>query len=123
MTARCGISPGPTFFATTKYSSDFIRKRKQKRVLLCPKQYIVLLDFSLTVKAATLIFISGCGSATSSAKQGKSGSIYNLVKNSEVVWAAQMCVYFMKILTVYTMNSHLLTLIAHNHKIYVFVVH
>ena len=25
--------------------------------------YIVLLDFSLTVKAATLIFISGCGSA------------------------------------------------------------
>ena len=43
--------------------------------------YIVLLDFSLSVKAATLIFISGCGSAISSAKQGKSGSIYNLVKN------------------------------------------
>ena len=41
----------------------------------------VLLDFSLTAKAATLIFISGRGSATSSAKQGKSGSIYNLVKN------------------------------------------
>ena len=35
----------------------------------------------LTVKAATLIFISGRGSASSSAKQGKSGSIYNLVKN------------------------------------------
>ena len=33
----------------------------------------VLLDFSLTVKAATLIFISGCGSAILSAKQGKSG--------------------------------------------------
>ena len=33
----------------------------------------VLLDFSLTVKAATLIFISGCGSAISSAKEGKSG--------------------------------------------------
>ena len=31
----------------------------------------VLLDFSLTVKAATLIFISGCGSAISSAKEGK----------------------------------------------------
>ena len=31
---------------------------------------IVLLDFSLTVKAATLIFISGRGSAISSAKQG-----------------------------------------------------
>ena len=42
---------------------------------------LVLLDFSLTVKAATLIFISGRGSAISSAKQGKSGSIYNLVKN------------------------------------------
>ena len=41
----------------------------------------VLLDFSLTVKAATLIFISGRCSAISSAKQGKSGSIYNLVKN------------------------------------------
>ena len=42
-------------------------------------QYI-LLDFSLTVKAATLIFISGCGSAISSAKEGKSGLIFNLVK-------------------------------------------
>ena len=36
----------------------------------------VLLDFSLTVKAAILIFILGCGSAISSAKEGKSGSIY-----------------------------------------------
>ena len=44
--------------------------------------YIALLiDFSLTVKAATLIFISGCGSAISSAKEEKSGYIYNLVKN------------------------------------------
>ena len=34
----------------------------------------ILIDFSLTVKAATLIFISGRGSAISSAKQGKSGS-------------------------------------------------
>ena len=41
----------------------------------------VLIDFSLTLKAATLIFISGRGSANSSARQGKSGSIYNLVKN------------------------------------------
>ena len=31
----------------------------------------------LTVKAATLIFVSGRGSAFSSAKEGKSGSIYN----------------------------------------------
>ena len=42
---------------------------------------LILLDFSLTVKAATLIFISGCGSAISSAKEGKSGFIYNLVKS------------------------------------------
>ena len=33
----------------------------------------VLIDFSLTVKAATLIFISARGSAILSAKQGKSG--------------------------------------------------
>ena len=30
----------------------------------------VVLDFSLTVKAATLIFISGCGSAILYAKEG-----------------------------------------------------
>ena len=42
---------------------------------------LVLLDFSLTVKAAILILISGRGSSISSAKQGKSGSIYNLVKS------------------------------------------
>ena len=41
----------------------------------------ILIDFSLTVKAATLIFISRRGSAISSTKQGKSGSIYNLMKN------------------------------------------
>ena len=44
-------------------------------------QLNILLDFSLTVKAATLIFISGCGSAISSAKEGKSGFIFNLVKS------------------------------------------
>ena len=37
--------------------------------------------FSLTVKVVTLIIISGSGYAISSAKQGKSGSIYNLVNN------------------------------------------
>ena len=47
----------------------------------CTISAFLLLDFSLTVKAATLVFISGTGSAISSAKQGKSGSIYNLVKN------------------------------------------
>ena len=41
----------------------------------------ILLDFWLTVKAATLILISGCGSAISSAKEGKSGFTYNLVKS------------------------------------------
>ena len=41
----------------------------------------ILLDFSLTVKATTLIFISGCGSAISYAKEGTSGLIYNLVKS------------------------------------------
>ena len=44
-------------------------------------QSFVLLDFSLTVKKATLIFISGRGSAISSAKEGKSGFIYNVVKS------------------------------------------
>ena len=41
----------------------------------------ILLDFLLTVKAATLIFISGRGSAIPSAKKGKSGFIHNLVKS------------------------------------------
>ena len=41
----------------------------------------VLLDLSLSVKVATLIFISGFGSAISSAKEGKSGFIYNLVRS------------------------------------------
>ena len=40
-----------------------------------------MLDFSLTVKVATLIFISRRGSAISSAKEGKSGFIHNLVKS------------------------------------------
>ena len=41
----------------------------------------ILIDFSLTVKAATLMFMSGHGSAISSAKEGKSGSIDNLIKS------------------------------------------
>ena len=44
------------------------------------KTTTILLDFSLTAKAATLILISGCGSAIPSAKEGKSDCIYNLVK-------------------------------------------
>ena len=47
----------------------------------CLKTMGLLIDFSFTVKAATLIFIPGRGSAISSVKQGKAGTIYNLVKN------------------------------------------
>ena len=81
---------------------------------------IVFIDFSLTVKASTLIFISGCGLAISSAKEGKSGFIYNLVKSWSAFWATQASVHFMKILTVYTLNSHLLTFKAHYRKMCVF---
>ena len=87
---------------------------------LQPSQDTLLIDFSLTVKAATLIFIPWRRSAISSANEGKSGFIYNLVKNKYVVWAAQTCVHFMQILTVNTLNSHLLILKAHNHKMYVY---
>ena len=37
------------------------------------RKLTVLTDCSLTVKAVTLIFISGCGSAIPFAKEGKSG--------------------------------------------------
>ena len=40
-------------------------------------EYAALIDFSITVKVATLILISRRVSAISSAKRGKSGSIYN----------------------------------------------
>ena len=90
----------------------------QQQLLQIINQSIILFDLSLTVKAATLIYIFGCGSAISSAKEGKSGFINTLVLIS--FWAAQTCVHFMKILTVYTLNSHLLTLKAHTHKMYVF---
>ena len=49
--------------------------------LWCSYRHKYLLDFSLTVKSATLIFIYGCGSAISYSKEGNSGSIYNLVKS------------------------------------------
>ena len=66
-------------------SEDATNKQgdSNSEVIICfvQHQQIVLLDFSLTVKAPTLIFISGCGSAISSAKEGKSGFIYNLVKS------------------------------------------
>ena len=43
--------------------------------------FLLLIDFSLTVKAAPLIFIPGRGSTISYAKEGKSGFIYDLVKS------------------------------------------
>ena len=52
-------------------------RKTYNNLLIAP----VLIDFSLTVKAATLIFISGRGSAISSAMDGKSGFICNLVKS------------------------------------------
>ena len=65
----------------------FSLKHIQKRTQICVHRrsfpdLLLLIDFSLTVKAATLIFISGRGrgSAISSVKERKSGSIYNLVK-------------------------------------------
>ena len=57
-------SAGDLGTASSKFSGDY-----------------VLLGFSLTVKVATLIFISGRCSAISSTKQGNSGLIYNLVKS------------------------------------------
>ena len=59
----------------------------QNTFLILDKRFIkvncILLDFSFTVRAATLIFISGRGSAISSAKEGKPGFVYT-------------CVHFMK---------------------------
>ena len=50
-------------------------------ILLFVQQYLNYLLVSAVGKAATLIFISGRGSAISSAKEGESGFIYNLVKS------------------------------------------
>ena len=63
-------------FIVSNQKEEFICTKRVSFLLFLNKT-IVLLDFSLTVKAATLIFISGRGSAISSAKEGKSGFIYN----------------------------------------------
>ena len=83
----------------------------------------VLLDLSLAVKAATLIFICVCGSAISSAKQGKSGFIYNLVRGFKISVLSHANVHAFHENPNCTLNSHLLTLKAHNHKMYVFVIY
>ena len=58
---------------------DLLPLANHKLYVTFEKLVHVLLDFSLTVKAVTLIFISGCGSAIISAKEANSGFIYNLV--------------------------------------------
>ena len=74
--------PGAHFDYSGVINFLLIHKLKRRKLHLTTNgPYFVLLDFSLTVKAATLIFISGRGSAISSAKEGKSGFIYNLVKS------------------------------------------
>ena len=61
----------------------------------------LLIDFLLTAKAVILVFISGRGSAISSAKQWKSGSIYILVKKlisclsrAQSITKSQLYIYF-----------------------------
>ena len=65
----------------TKLKAESTCENLAKTISAYIAQQQVLVDFSLTVKAATLIFISGRGSAFSSAKEGKSGFIYKLVKS------------------------------------------
>ena len=60
---------------------SYLVYEKGYKVGRCHHLCLLLIDFSLTVKAATLIFISWRGSAISSAEEGKSGFIYNLVKS------------------------------------------
>ena len=73
----------------------------------------VLIHFSLTVKAATLVFIFGHGSAISSAKEGKTFG-----KALISFWG----VHFIKVLTIYTLTSHALTLKAHATKSRMFLL-
>ena len=52
----------------------------------------ILLDVSLTVKTATLIFISGRGSAISSAKKGKCSDIKPVRKEEgKSYWKIPLC--------------------------------
>ena len=67
----------------------------------------------MTVKAATLIFISGRGSAIN---EGNQGLFIIWLKQIISCLSAQTCVYFTKIVTVITLNSQLFTHKAHNTK-------
>ena len=74
--------------------------------------YRILIDFSLTVKAAPLIFISERGKVTSSAKEGKSGFIYNFVNSKLAFWAPQMHASPNRL----SLTSHVLT--HHNSRMF-----
>ena len=58
-----------------------VGEKSYNTIVKWESRYTLLIDFSLTVKAAILMFISGRGSAISSAKEWKSGFIHNLVKS------------------------------------------
>ena len=77
---------------------------------------LIKVSFLLSVKAVILIFISRRGSAISSAKQGKSGSIYNLV--NKCLGRANVRAFHENPNRIHT-ELTLLTLKAHNHKMYV----
>ena len=70
--------PEATSYDKFTYYSEYIKKPSETTE---PGILIFGINrLSLTVKEAILIFISGRGSAISSAKEGKSGLIYNLLK-------------------------------------------
>ena len=60
-----------------------------------------LYNLLVTVKEATLIFISGRESVISSAIKGKSGFNYNLVTEMISCLSVQTCAYLMKILRIH----------------------
>ena len=72
------VKKGPRkdpFEENWKMRGKSLEQKKQRKKKKVTRQWVclyilVLLDFSLTVKAATLIFISGRGPAISSAKEG-----------------------------------------------------
>ena len=73
---------------------------------------MVLIDFSLTVKAATLIFISVRVLAISSAKEGKSGFNYNLYRVNKLSGPCKrVCIHESP--DSISLTSHVLILKAH----------
>ena len=61
-----------TFLSYLHVHENFKKERKSHKKIMNSERgrLLVLLDFSLTVKVATLIFISGGGSAIPSANEG-----------------------------------------------------